>query len=214
MSYSTPSQPAGWYHAQGDPPDTKRYWDGQAWQGEPQVMGAAPIPPPPGYAPTPNLADAGPRIGARIIDWIIVGIVNVVITLILIGDAISSAFTTGVVDTPYWRTLLVGILGTLVLALYETLMVGYRGATLGKMALSLKIVNEDSSAVSLETAALRIAPYAGLSLLGGIITSTLLGGLIQLVTFVFVLAGLVMLFTNARKQTPWDIIAKTLVVRR
>jgi|GEM_PF-1026915 len=25
----------GWYHAQGDPPDTVRYWDGQTWQGEP-----------------------------------------------------------------------------------------------------------------------------------------------------------------------------------
>jgi len=214
MSYSTPSQPAGWYHAQGDPPDTKRYWDGQAWQGEPQVMGAPPIPPPPGYAPAPNLADAGARIGARVIDWIVIGIINVVITLVLIGDAISAAFSTGVVDTPYWRTLLAGILGTLVLALYETLMVAYRGATLGKMALSLKIVNEDSSAVSLETAALRIAPYAALNLLGAIVTSSVLSGLIQTATFLFGLAGLIMLFTNARKQTPWDIIAKTLVVRR
>lgn len=24
----------GWYHGQGDPADTVRYWDGQAWQGE------------------------------------------------------------------------------------------------------------------------------------------------------------------------------------
>ncbi len=25
----------GWYYAQGDPPGTQRYWDGELWQGEP-----------------------------------------------------------------------------------------------------------------------------------------------------------------------------------
>lgn len=28
-------QPPGWYHAQGDPPGTQRWWDGELWQGEP-----------------------------------------------------------------------------------------------------------------------------------------------------------------------------------
>ncbi len=31
-------RPAGWYHAQGDPAGTQRYWDGAAWQGEPQPV--------------------------------------------------------------------------------------------------------------------------------------------------------------------------------
>ena len=31
-------RPAGWYYAQGDPPDTQRYWDGSAWQGDPQPV--------------------------------------------------------------------------------------------------------------------------------------------------------------------------------
>lgn len=31
-------RPAGWYYAQGDPPDTQRYWDGAAWQGDPQPV--------------------------------------------------------------------------------------------------------------------------------------------------------------------------------
>ena len=31
------SQPPGWYHAEGDPPGTQRYWDGSAWQGGPQA---------------------------------------------------------------------------------------------------------------------------------------------------------------------------------
>lgn len=31
-------RPAGWYYAQGDPPGTQRYWDGSAWQGDPQPV--------------------------------------------------------------------------------------------------------------------------------------------------------------------------------
>ena len=32
----------GWYYAQGDPPGTQRYWDGELWQGQP-------VPAPPSY---------------------------------------------------------------------------------------------------------------------------------------------------------------------
>ncbi len=28
----------GWYHAEGDPPNTQRYWDGNSWQGDPQPI--------------------------------------------------------------------------------------------------------------------------------------------------------------------------------
>lgn len=36
---------AGWYYAQGDPPGTVRYWDGELWQGEPILQpGATPMP--------------------------------------------------------------------------------------------------------------------------------------------------------------------------
>ncbi len=65
----------GWYEAEGDPPGTQRYWDGQVWVGhpvyEPTPMPAQPpvmvpppqplvaVPPPPagyGYAPVPNVS--------------------------------------------------------------------------------------------------------------------------------------------------------------
>lgn len=41
----------GWYHAEGDPPGTQRYWDGELWQGEPTFVSAAPIAPGAGGAP-------------------------------------------------------------------------------------------------------------------------------------------------------------------
>lgn len=37
--------PAGWYEAQGDPADTERYWDGQAWTGQTRSKSAPPRPP-------------------------------------------------------------------------------------------------------------------------------------------------------------------------
>ena len=38
------NQPAGHYHAAGDPPDTVRYWDGEQWVGDP--LPAPPSTPP------------------------------------------------------------------------------------------------------------------------------------------------------------------------
>lgn len=32
----------GWYHAEGDPPDTERYWDGFAWTEGPRPIGGTP----------------------------------------------------------------------------------------------------------------------------------------------------------------------------
>jgi hypothetical protein len=67
MSYASTWRP-GWYHAEGDPPGTQRYWDGAAWQGEPQPVPAptpapppAPSPPPPAGAPPPP-GSAGPAL--------------------------------------------------------------------------------------------------------------------------------------------------------
>ena len=60
MSDQQPSQPPGWYHAQGDPPGTTRFWDGSQWQGGPQTAAT------PGYgAPQPGYSQGygGPGFG-------------------------------------------------------------------------------------------------------------------------------------------------------
>lgn len=62
----------GWYPAQGDPPNTHRYWDGQQWVGEPQHIGGPPLAsPPPAYGsavPTLRFAPMGRRFVAFLID--------------------------------------------------------------------------------------------------------------------------------------------------
>lgn len=54
----------GWYHAQGDPPGTERYWDGTAWTEGPRPAGAAPTAPAASAAPSPSptLGDPPPTI--------------------------------------------------------------------------------------------------------------------------------------------------------
>ncbi len=34
-------KPSGWYHAEGDPADTYRYWDGSSWHGKPRRFEAS-----------------------------------------------------------------------------------------------------------------------------------------------------------------------------
>jgi uncharacterized RDD family membrane protein YckC len=54
---NTGGAPPGWYHAEGDPEGTQRYWDGGQWIGEPQVLPPQPPPapqPPATSQPTPD----------------------------------------------------------------------------------------------------------------------------------------------------------------
>ena len=54
-----PQQPAGWYHAQGDPPGTQRWWDGSQWVGGPVVAAGTEGPTPYGAPPTSYGSPAG-----------------------------------------------------------------------------------------------------------------------------------------------------------
>jgi uncharacterized RDD family membrane protein YckC len=99
---------------------------------------AAPVPPFPGappapghggpgpWAPAPELAGVWPRIGARLLDALLVGVVAGVVGGLL-----------GLPDN-------VGLLLTLVAMIgYETLMLSNGGQTLGKMLLGLRVVRAD-----------------------------------------------------------------------
>lgn len=64
MSDSGGSVGPGWMHAEGDPPNTHRYWDGSAWQGEPVQAPAAAAPTPPvAQVPAPPAQAAPPSFG-------------------------------------------------------------------------------------------------------------------------------------------------------
>ncbi len=53
----------GWYHAEGDPPNTERFWDGFAWTEGPRPIGGSAGVAPPDDAPTLISPDGTPPTG-------------------------------------------------------------------------------------------------------------------------------------------------------
>lgn len=180
--------PPGWYPAKGDPPGTHRYWNGEGWQGEPRPV--------PGVAAgdTFPLASLPRRIGARLIDLVLWVLAAIVIGL---GSAPSGGVS----------VLLLGV----VIVTYEVVMVALRGGTVGKSLLGLAVASGDGAPVDV-TGALR----RGLILFGLVILSFVpfLWVLSLVVGPLLALAGLLMIYADDRRQTPWDKVGRTLVVMR
>ena len=70
MSYT---EQTGWYHAEGDPLDTKRFWDGTEWSEG--MIGGEMLP---------------GRFGARLIDSVITGVILFIIALAFGADSVSA----------------------------------------------------------------------------------------------------------------------------
>ena len=179
----------GWYHADGDPPGTMRYWDGAQWVGEPTTQQ-------PTYAGGDgrNYGTAGVRLGARIIDGIIVAIPIFIGLFAVVDDATDQ----GEIFT--WILLSV-IWG----AVYEIGFIGSRGATPGKSILGLKVIDLESgdSPPSWQQAAFRWAP----AVLG------LIPVLSNFIGLVLAIASGVMISNDDQNRSVYDRIAKTGVVK-
>jgi uncharacterized RDD family membrane protein YckC len=152
-----------------------------------------------GYA----YASMGKRLGARLLDGLIVGIPLSILYLVLVlpaitsaanGDSAAAGSVGGGVIFFYLITFLLSI-G------YEVGMIGARGATLGKQILGIKVVREaDGQIPGYGPAALRwVIPFvAGFAC-----------GIGQLVVY------LSPFWDNTRRNQGWhDKVAKTLVVNR
>jgi uncharacterized RDD family membrane protein YckC len=194
MSDSASGQPPGWYHAQGDPPGSQRYWDGSRWVGGPQQVPAGGGAPPAArdYLPELGRTLASPwrRIVARILDGFIVQAATFVLLAVLGLDG-------DVTDTDYFLVAMVFS------AAYEIVLVATKGATLGKMALGVGVITTDGALPpGFPVAVRRWLP----SLLGAI---PLIGPLIAVVILV---ASLVWLFRDERRRTVYDRFAGTYVV--
>jgi uncharacterized RDD family membrane protein YckC len=115
----------------------------------------------PGWAGQP-LATWGSRVGATLIDWLILLVPVVILTAIVIGVAAGS-------DTGAIVTGILGFLAYLVVAfLYAPLLMARDGArngqTWGKQALNIRVVRDNGQAMSFGWAALREIAVKGLAL--------------------------------------------------
>ncbi len=208
MSDVPQTQPPGWYYAQGDPPGTQRYWDGQRWEGGPQPVpgaGADAVGGRPSNMPEPIM-----RVGARAIDYAVWLVIWIISQVIFVGSAIAAAASGSPDGVSYLASVFAVLLAVVGISAYEVLLVSTRGQTLGKMALGLKVVTEQGTPPEMKDAIMRILPYFVVGLLSAIIPLFIF--LAYLIFLGLIVAGLVFLFTDDRQQTVWDKLAKTMVV--
>jgi uncharacterized RDD family membrane protein YckC len=200
LSDTPQTQPPGWYYAQGDPPNTQRYWDGTQWQGGPQPIQGA------GQAATAggagggqgDLASPWSRLGARILDGLILLIPNIIIAVVLGAGAYGLGG-----DASFGAALVAGIIGTFIGLAYEFYFLTKDGATIGKKALNIKVVQENGADLDQEVTIRRL-------ILPALNAIPVIGPLINAIVG---LATAIMIFVDDRRQVPHDKIAKTLVVR-
>lgn len=107
-------------------------------------------------------------------------------------------FPGGIEATSLGPRILKSLFFLIDLTCYKILLVGKFGATLGKMALGLKVVNEDKTSVSYGTALVR---------------EFLVKNLIYGVLFFIAWLGFLWAFWDKKRQTWHDKIARTVVVK-
>jgi len=145
-----------------------------------------------------------------VIDWVLW-------LAIRAGAAAFIGYVAGSESAGTWLDrALIPVLGVILISIYEISMVARSGATVGKMAMGLRVVNDDGTAVDLSTAMFRVLPL----LVAGLIEAFLFGRvwwltILGLLAFVVVVVySFVMLFTDSARRTIWDRLAGTLVARR
>jgi uncharacterized RDD family membrane protein YckC len=189
----------------------------------PPPYGAVPPPPPPppyaaapgygagpGYGPPPGqrINDAAPmglRLLARIIDGVLTGAVSIALTYAL-GMHVFSTTTTSdgsheasfsLYNGDYFKYILITLIVT---GLYEVSMLVNRGATLGKMAVGVRVAMMDNGEKPTTQAALT---RWGIPAVAGAVFP-----LLQLIVVVSVF------FDSTHRNRGWyDYAAKTIAVR-
>lgn len=132
------SLPVGWYPVAGDPPGTRRYWDGSSFVGDPE-----------------RDASEGRRAGfartGSATSWRRAGVVSRAIAaivdygaplVIVVGIAMSWGVESPGFDLQRWidsRALLAAVVATIVVN--QVVLVGFFGRSLGRILLGLRVVD-------------------------------------------------------------------------
>ncbi|MXW95049.1 MAG: RDD family protein [Acidimicrobiaceae bacterium] len=132
-----PPHDSGWSSQPPSPPESLSH--------SPQAMtGWATL----GTGETLELASPGARLGARIIDIVIMIVVALILFFVVFAGAIGVRSDDTVTDEEAGAFLGGLVLSTVVFALvgvlYEVVMVALKGQTLGKMATSIRVVRADN----------------------------------------------------------------------
>jgi uncharacterized RDD family membrane protein YckC len=156
-----------------------------------------------------QLADPWMRVLARFLDGLIVGIVfSFIIAAIVLSDSDTAGFGGVGGDGSFGRLYLFTIFTVAVGFVWDAVLTKMYGGTPMKLAFGMRVVRADNGGpVEWSHAITRWAIPGAFAL----IPIPVLPGLANLV---IVILSLVFLFTKPLRQTVWDQVAKTLVVKK
>jgi uncharacterized RDD family membrane protein YckC len=152
------------------------------------------------------------RVAAKLIDNLLETVVLMVILALTTDLEAFSDAVRNMAEAP--EQLIIALrpflLGSLVFkVLYETVLISRFGATLGKMALGIKVVVSDGSRARVNNAVIRAVAPAILQLPGVMMPESLIA---QVAQFLFLFGYLIAVF-DLQKRTLYDHAASTRVVR-
>ena len=146
-------------------------------------------------APTPYQGVAI-RFVAILIDYVIIGVISVILALPFIGAAIATANAGNLSALSGASIAAAALVGIVVWFLYFTMLEGHYGQTIGKMALNIKVVREaDGAPIDYGEAAVRTI----LRIIDGLFDY---------------LIGAIFIWTSDEKQRLGDRVAHTVVVSK
>ncbi|MGH9541923.1 MAG: RDD family protein [Terriglobales bacterium] len=139
------------------------------------------------------------RLVAKILDWIVVGVLLIPLWFVFMGSVIATAAAANRAGAPVasqflGMQLLMNLASIVVTLAYSTWMNGRWGATVGKMAIGAVIVNTDGTAISYGKALAR--------------------ALAEILSGIILLIGYIMAAFDRQKRALHDQICGTLVVAR
>lgn len=138
------------------------------------------------------------RILSAILDSFVISLLSTPFAGAAVSRLVEALAEGGEVSGADLRT--VTLTNLFVTVVYMTALHAWRGATIGKMALSTVLVRDDGRSVSFATAFVRAVTVAGTQF----VSSWLL---------IPIFVDELWLFGNRRRQTLHDVVAKTIVVR-
>lgn len=213
-------EPAGWYHAEGDPVDTVRYWNGSEWIG-------GPVAEPTGDQSASllfdqELASVGQRIGGRLIDVVLLTVLLLLYVGIRFGEPLSAWWAEAQAAAELGRPvpqpdIETGGFDTLIIVFFgfawDALWTAFAGGTPGKLLVGTRVADAKAATwkrATLFEAALRATNR--LVPLLALISFSLLQ-LQNLMTLGIGIVSLIMLFTDPMRRTVMDYVGSTIVVR-
>lgn len=188
-----PSGPAYGQNPQG--PAYGQNPQGPAYPQNPQgpAYGQNPYGAPGGY-PAPGVGGPGPlldRFVAKLIDWVLLMVVNFVIGAVIIGGIIGGGGSIVGTGGSFAYSILSSIVSAAIVVGYFTLMESKRGQTLGKMVMKLRVLGPDGQSMPTTGEAFKRNAYTGYSILGIIpILGPFLGLIVILVADILIAVGI------------------------